>query len=272
MDEFFDSVVHGTLSPEEVRILPEPVAYWTGQIRKAADRVKPGRSVCDYQPWKDALRSLRLEPVPPETTARLQWGNRSSSDLMAFAYDVSRGLKKAPRPDLVDFALTFLEADVMLFQSGYLKRDLILRLRQLDLEGPEILRIKALLMRAVLEGAGLEEFVAYTRLSAKLAFSDALDGWEDWLQDTAKGAILTYGNFDSDHLAKVLEMAEAQGIRFYKLFSPIWWKRPALGLQWPEMNQLVPAGEPLNTPEQQVKRNAWHMLDAIHRRRASQGE
>ena len=93
---------------------------------------------------------------------------------MDFASDVAQPGWPGPRPDLIAFALAFLEADVMLFRSGYVKRHLIKRLQQSPLTSDDITRIDALLRRAVTRGSSLEEFKGYRILAAHLVVNGAL--------------------------------------------------------------------------------------------------
>lgn len=82
---------------------------------------------------------------------------------------------------LIDFALTFIEADVILFRSGYAKRHLAKRLQQVDLTDNDVARLSGVFQTRVNEGVGLEEFRAYAKLAAHLVCAGRLPGFEECL-------------------------------------------------------------------------------------------
>lgn len=78
------------------------------------------------------------------------------------------------RPDLKDFAITFLEMDPMYFGSGYIKERLLRRLKSADLNGQERARLIAVLVDAV-QRRGQREFRDYCRLAAVLKPPELLE-------------------------------------------------------------------------------------------------
>lgn len=144
-----------------LRLSPEIVERWTAVFRQAADEVVPGRSPCDYAPWKKAI----AEVGPQHGFAP---DNFISSRALTFIADVSMPAWPEPRRDLIEFALVVLEADVMLFRTGYAKRHLITRLQQAPLTQTDIARLDVMLRRAVTQGTGCEEYRAWCKLAAYL--------------------------------------------------------------------------------------------------------
>jgi hypothetical protein len=184
--------------------------------------------------------------------------------LMGIAQDVAQPGWPEARSDLIEFALAFLEADVMLFRSGYTKRHLIKRLQQSPLSDAEISRVDVLLRRAVLQGTGLEEARAFRRLAARLCVQGYLPDLAEWLREQSHGAIVTFGRLGY----RILEgFSEQDQVR---LISRTGNWRPEWGVVYPLMNEVVPAGELLKEPDQQTKSTAFYMLDTIQNRVASE--
>ena len=106
--------------------------FWIGFIDQALPLVgeaNPDRP-CEYSRWTAALDKAREAIERWPQSGEYDWPDnpnppRLPTDLMSFA----RGVSKPGWPDdhahLVEFSLRFLEADVMLFRSGYLKRHLL---------------------------------------------------------------------------------------------------------------------------------------------------
>lgn len=163
-----------------LRLSPGDVAYWTKAVATVAAMVAPADRPCSYRNWTETLneyaRARAVIGAPPKYTADLP------SRLMSFAEDLAHPDWTDPRPDLVEFALVFLEADVMLFRSGYTKRHLIKRLQKCALIGDQVDRVDGLLRRSITEGAGLEECRAYRRLAAKLVADGDLKDLPRWLE------------------------------------------------------------------------------------------
>ena len=256
------------LNARERQLSPESVAQWTRLICNAAARVGPGKRPCDYVPWTAALSEAGLLVMPgPLFTARYV-KPKFHEELQNFIWAIARPGWKEPRRDLIEFAISYLEFDVMLFGSGYAKRHLARRLQQSPLTGADIDRIGGVLKRAVINGTGVEEFRAYARLFAALVDRGHLPDLHCWMIESANGAILT------------LEMADGQERRqmygAYERLSDIdkrrlervkWFGLPRYGLPWPDLGPVVAAGKRTREPEQMIRRNAYLMLRALGRRR-----
>lgn len=247
-----------------LRLAPELVELWTNVVRDASAIVVLGEKRCDYRPWSIALSKageehglieLRGDESPPAGIA---------SRFSAFLWDVASPAWPDPRRELIEFALTVLEAEPKLFRSGYAQKYLIIRLKQSPLTDGDVARAGSLLRRAVKYGSGFEEFREYCRLAGHLATSGRLPDLEDWLEERAEGAILTFGMSGSRPLLQILEAVPEADLKRLNVGG---WRRPHVnGVAWPDLGTLVPAGPALKTPEQRVKRNAWRMLDHILRR------
>ena len=72
----------------------------------------------------------------------------------------------------LEFVLTFLEIDPMFFRSGYVKEDMIQRLKRTNLTQEQLTRVNSILTDAV-ENRGHREFKRYCRL-AKFMGTDSL--------------------------------------------------------------------------------------------------
>jgi len=188
--------------------------------------------------------------------------------LLNIASDIAQPGWAEPRDDLIEFALVYLEADVMLFRSGYTKRHLIKRLQQSPLSKRHVARIDALLRRAVCDGTGVEEFRAYRKIAAHLVLEDRLPDLEDWLEEQADGAILTLDRADGALLADLRS-------RLSEELRALVWKtrlfgRSRWGVVYPQLSEVVPAGKQIEESAQRVKFNAYLMLSFIDRRRSSE--
>lgn len=80
--------------------------------------------------------------------------------------------KKLKSPEVMEFVLTFLEIDPMFFRSGYLKEDMLEKLKKSDLNDKQIQRVRKILIDAA-ENRGQREFRRYCRL-AKVFANDTL--------------------------------------------------------------------------------------------------
>jgi hypothetical protein len=78
------------------------------------------------------------------------------------------GQQRYTDPELLEFAIRFLELDPWFFRSGYLKQILITRLKRSDLDDATRQRLRVVLMDAV-KRRGTREFKYYCRLAAVLA-------------------------------------------------------------------------------------------------------
>lgn len=251
-----------------VRLASGAVAEWTGVIKQAAAIVRVGKRPCDYGPWLQVLKELRRDPlfvgtVQPDQTMPYE-------TLMGMVWDVAQPGWVEPRRDLIEFALAFLEADVMLHGSGYAKRHLLKRLQQSDLTDQDVARVRVLLMRAVLEGTGMEEARAYRKIAAHLVLKQRLPEFAAWLEEAAQGAILTLDRATGmtwQEMAFNPNLSEADKDRL----THVNWLGPSKwGVVYPDMTQVTRAGAVLKEPDQKIRRTAHLMLQAIRARQASE--
>lgn len=243
------------------RLTPEVVGFWREQIRQAMPLVRPGSTTCDYGPWSEALLRVRDAPVPVEPLKGRYDRLAYTSELMSIAQDIASPAWPDPRRDLIEFALAFLEGDVMLFRSGYTKRHLLTRLRQAPLTVKDIDLLDALLRRTVLQGSGLEEYRAWCRLAGHLVKAGHLSDFHTWTTEQANGAVLTLSMADAALWQQIREAplpaADRAKVEKVRWIGPSKW-----GVRWPEMDRAVPNIDDL---EHRVRRNAWRMVDRIAR-------
>ena len=240
-----------------LRLYPEIVERWTGVFREAADEIVPGSSPCDYEPWKNAIGEVGPRHGFESDTF-------ISSRALNFIADVSMPAWPEPRRDLIEFSLVVLEADVMLFRTGYAKRHLIKRLQQAPLTQTDIARLDVMLRRAVTHGAGLEEYRAWCKLAAFLVDEGYSGDLPAWLFPQANGAFLNYSMADG-HLAQKFWNAGLSDAEMRKLIGGVF-RASSHAVSWPNFSEIVQVDGNFNTPQQRVKRNAWRMLDQIIRR------
>lgn len=250
------------------RLDPAKVDLWTDLISEAAKFVVRGKRPCSYAPWEEALVACA------QSRDFKNLDNREapyvSIDLMRLAADIAQPGWPAPRADLIAFALAFLEADVMLFRSGYTKRHLIRRLQQSPLTDDQMKRVDVLLRRVVTAGAGLEEFRAYCKMAAHLAVNGHGGDLTDWLAEQANDAILTARWWGAENYAAFTRNPALSDHELRKLHQFRLWSGYRWGLAYPELTQIVPAGKHLKEPQNQIKINAYLMLRAIKRRQVSE--
>jgi hypothetical protein len=224
---------------------------WTAVIRLALAALQRGKlrgtatRPCDYAPWRKALAVVGAD----------------SLDLMGFADTASRPPWPKDRQSLIEFALTFLEADVMLFRSGYTKRYLLDRLRHSDLTPDQVGRVVEVLKQMVMTGMGCEEFRAARRLAATLRPEDLTA----WLEPLAAGA----------KLMAVRHLSFSEWMEVRKRFNDK--QQAQLNWQFPFArpkcairadlggDPVAMSAEDWADPDNQRAVNAWLMLSAIRR-------
>ncbi|WP_339074642.1 hypothetical protein [Teredinibacter turnerae] len=86
--------------------------------------------------------------------------------------------------ELLEFAICFLEVDPLFFRSGYVKEELLRKLKRTELNVGQIKRLNAVLEDAV-DSRGSREFRAYCRLAAMIASEKLI---------SSVGVIAKYGN------------------------------------------------------------------------------
>lgn len=240
-----------------LRLYPEIVERWTSVFREAAEEIVPSGNPCDYEPWRKAIGEVGLRHgFDPDTFI--------SSRALTFIADVSMPAWPEPRRDLIEFALVVLEADVMLFRTGYAKRHLIKRLQQAPLTQTDIARLDAMLRRAVTRGSGREEYRAWCKLAAYFVDEGYLGDLPAWLYPQAKGALLNY-RMANGRLAQQFLHAGLSDAETRKLIGGFW-RAPSHAISWPNFSEIIRENGNIDTQEQRVKRNAWRMFDQIMRR------
>ena len=218
----------------------ERLVLWTKFMRLAAMRVYPDRKPCSYRPWLEAFEELGATPAVRQNFC-MTYESIWRAELPGYG------------PEWIDFALTFLECDVMLFRSGYAKRRFIHRLTRLELSDTHLARCEPLLRRAVTDGAGTEEFIEYCAMAARLDPR----GLADWLLTCLGDQVIAL--VDRDELTKTPGKLHVSinGSHLFGMTCP----RPG----------LIDLATRANDPGARVQRNASRMLWAILRRRAQLG-
>ena len=246
--------------PRRLKALnPDAAAYWISVLDRAEPfaRAADWKRPCDYAPWEAALN--RIAEVDKD------WPNfgfpirdPGPVDLMHFAADAASPGWPEDHAHLVDFALRFLEADVMLFRSGYTKRHLLRRLRQARWNDPQTKRAEALVRRAVQDGTGLEEFREFCRLTPRVITDDL----RDWLEDQADRAFLTLNDLDG---ADYFHWMETLGEANMRKLS-----RHGFSLNLQNAFAADPPHSVVKIKDlpqdNRIRRNAWRMLRYIRRR------
>ncbi len=209
-------------------------------LRDAAGRA------CDYAPWQKALTAVGARHI----------------DLMSFAETAGRPPWPVERENLIEFALTFLDADPMLFRSGYAKRHLLDRLRQCSLPTEQFDRLSRILKHAVTRGTGVEEFRAYCRIAGALR----PPGLAEWLRPFANQAKLDRARHlgSADRLRLSPEFAEKGWPEYTRTLG---YKPPRHAVSADLCGELIPmTARDWSDPQNRCAVNAWLMLRAIDRR------
>ncbi|MEM1234679.1 MAG: hypothetical protein AAGH70_11190 [Pseudomonadota bacterium] len=240
-----------------LRLHPDDVMRWTQVMQAVAPVVHKGGRPCDYGPWQGALDEYGRVPHWIGTVKLVK--GAVGTQLMEMAWDVAQPAWPEPRRDLIDFALTFLEADVMLFRSGYCKKNLLRRLRQAPLVSEDHGRLNVLIRRAVREGTGLEEFRAYARLAARLIIDRHLPDLDTWLETQAEGALVT--GWEAMKL-------DTSGLSVEERFDTYIHRRPA-HFRYPGLSEVK--AQPKTDEVSMQKRNALKMISQIRSSQRAQG-
>jgi hypothetical protein len=107
-------------------------------------------------------RAFREHPHGPAHQAACH-AFRSNYDQLAFPGGLEAGLVrlKALEPDAVEIAIRFLEADPWFFRSGYIKEEIIRRLKHAPLTTAQRASLRAVVIRSVVvERTGLPRRLA----------------------------------------------------------------------------------------------------------------
>ncbi len=68
-------------------------------------------------------------------------------------------------PELLEFAICFLEVNSLFFRSGYIKEEILRKLKRTELKAKQVKRLNAVLEHAV-DHRGFREYKCYCRLAA----------------------------------------------------------------------------------------------------------
>jgi hypothetical protein len=96
-----------------------------------------------------------------------------SYDALAFPGGLDNeisGLKSGDASS-IEMAVTFLEVDAMFFRSGYIKEELLTRLKNADLTSSQVQRLSAAILNVV-DDRDCREFRRYCQLARRLNSSD----------------------------------------------------------------------------------------------------
>lgn len=238
-----------------LRLTPDVVTRWTALIRAVAPAVARGKRVCDYMPWERALQEYSR--VPPFVGRETPYSTVMLSEFHSFVADLAQPGWPDPRADLVEFALCYLEADVMLFGSGYTKRHLVRRLQQSPLSDDHLARIDRLIRRAVLDGTGLEENRAYRKLAAHLIVEGHLPQLYLWLEQMAQGARVRSRDMPQKLIWQLLaRVGEAKWTEWFG-------RKSAVALRYPALDATTKVDP---APTALARRSAFRFLMAIEAR------
>jgi hypothetical protein len=96
-----------------------------------------------------------------------------SYDELAFPGGLDRGLEELKGGDAyaIELAVTFLELDAMFFRSGYIKEDLIQRLKNAELSDSQISRLCKAIVNVV-DNRDCREFRRYCQLAKRVGTSE----------------------------------------------------------------------------------------------------
>ena len=76
--------------------------------------------------------------------------------------------------EILEFGITFLELDPKFFRSGYIKEEILTKLKRSRLSNKQIARLRTVLLNAV-ENRGSKEFKYYCRLAGFIADTKFID-------------------------------------------------------------------------------------------------
>ncbi len=97
----------------------------------------------------------------------------ASYDRLAFPGGLERQLEllKAQDTEAIEMAVRFLEADPWFFRSGYIKAELLGRLRTAPLNDDQLERLRRIVLDRI-DGPGRREFRRYARFARRLDTPD----------------------------------------------------------------------------------------------------
>ncbi len=89
--------------------------------------------------------------------------------------------------DVIEFILSFLEVDPVFFRSGYIKEEMLKKIKRVELTEKQIYRLRNVLYSAV-ESRGFREFKGYCRL-APIVTNNQLNEWLSKKINSSEGAV-----------------------------------------------------------------------------------
>lgn len=146
-----NAITHNDIAANaaELRALHDSV--WITFTRRA-------RSPADRAAWELACRRFR-----------------ENHDRLAFPGGLARGMASLAAGDLttIETSIRFLEADPWFFRSGYIKAEILRRLRRAELTPVQVARLRRVIL-ARIAGRDTREFRWYCRLARTIADSEFL--------------------------------------------------------------------------------------------------
>lgn len=111
---------------------------------------------------------FRRQPHGPEHHAACREFHQAYDEL-AFPGGLQAGLERLKHDDpiAVETAIRFLDVDPFFFRSGYIKQEILRRLKSASLSPAMRVELERLILRS-LEQGGTREFMAYARLAGAL--------------------------------------------------------------------------------------------------------
>ncbi len=158
-------VASGDIATNAAELRALHAAVWIAFDRRA-------RSPSDRAAWELACRRFR-----------------ENHDRLAFPGGLARGMAglAAGDPTAVEASIRFLAADPWFFRSGYIKAEILRRLRRAELTPVQVARLRRVIL-ARIAGRDTREFRGYCRLARTIADSEFL-AEVDRLRDSPVAAI-----------------------------------------------------------------------------------
>ena len=86
-------------------------------------------------------------------------------------------------PELIEFIISFLEVDPNFFRSGYIKEEMLRKIKRAKLTENQLIRLRTVLYSAV-DHRGSREYKGYCRLASQIANPELIE----WLENNSKGS------------------------------------------------------------------------------------
>lgn len=131
----------------------------------------------DEKMWKDACKQFHSYISPMDSFIDRMYASSNIKD-----------------DELLEFVITFLEIDPMFFRSGYIKEDMLIKLKRTKLNKKQEERVLSILVDAA-ENRGSREFKRYCRLAKNIATESLI---------TNLKGIIRFGRTSSKSRAKLM--------------------------------------------------------------------